>query len=126
MVLAARGAAALGLAPAGDGLRLTALLSRFGLPTTIPPGLNAEHLLARMRLDKKAVSGGIRLVLWRGIGQAFIATDVPEDSMQIGRAHVRTPVTNAHHVCRLLLAKKNHNNSNKVILDIITKSYKRS
>src|SRR3546814_8508979 len=25
---------------------------------------------------------------------------------QIGRAHVRTPVTNAHHVCRLLLEKK--------------------
>src|SRR3546814_3103834 len=25
---------------------------------------------------------------------------------QIGRAHVRTPVTNAHIVCRLLLAKK--------------------
>src|SRR3546814_7041201 len=26
---------------------------------------------------------------------------------QIGRAHVRTPVTNAHLVCRLLLEKKN-------------------
>src|SRR3546814_5182730 len=27
---------------------------------------------------------------------------------EIGRAHVRTPVTNAHHVCRLLLEKKKH------------------
>src|SRR3546814_8957094 len=27
---------------------------------------------------------------------------------QIGRAHVRTPVTNAHLVCRLLLEKKNN------------------
>src|SRR3546814_1212581 len=26
---------------------------------------------------------------------------------EIGRAHVRTPVTNAHHVCRHLLKKKN-------------------
>src|SRR3546814_1731505 len=26
---------------------------------------------------------------------------------QIGRAHVCTPVTNAHHVCRLLLEQKN-------------------
>src|SRR3546814_8799098 len=26
---------------------------------------------------------------------------------EIGRAHVSTPVTNAHHVCRLLLEKKN-------------------
>src|SRR3546814_5784424 len=31
-------------------------------------------------------------------------------SGQIGRAHVRTPVTNAHLVCRLLLEKKKHLN----------------
>src|SRR3546814_6812878 len=31
-------------------------------------------------------------------------------SLQIGRAHVLTPVTNAHLVCRLLLEKKNKNN----------------
>src|SRR3546814_6926300 len=30
---------------------------------------------------------------------------------EIGRAHVRTPVTNAHHVCRLLLDKKKHKKS---------------
>src|SRR3546814_8478113 len=30
----------------------------------------------------------------------------PERSRQIGRAHVLTPVTNAHLVCRLLLEKK--------------------
>src|SRR3546814_1809978 len=39
------------------------------------------------------------------------------DVAQIGRAHVRTPVTNAHLVCRLLLEKKNnrsHNNKHKV------------
>src|SRR3546814_16259757 len=90
MVLAARCAAALGLAPAGDGLRLTALLSRFGLPTTIPPGLNAEHLLARMRLDKKAVSGGIRLVLLRGIGQAFLAPDVSSAEGGVGKEWVST------------------------------------
>src|SRR3546814_6713811 len=31
---------------------------------------------------------------------------------QIGRAHVLTPVTNAHLVCRLLLEKKNHKQTN--------------
>ena len=36
------------------------------------------HLLARMRLDKKNVSGRLRLVLWRGIGQAEIVPDVDE------------------------------------------------
>src|SRR3546814_8341952 len=30
-----------------------------------------------------------------------------QDEMQIGRAHVCTPVTNAHLVCRLLLENKN-------------------
>src|SRR3546814_4370623 len=31
-------------------------------------------------------------------------------AIELGRAHVRTPVTNAQHVCRLLLEKKtNHN-----------------
>src|SRR3546814_21168944 len=29
--------------------------------------------------------------------------------LEIGRAHVRTPDTNAHIVCRLLLEKKNNN-----------------
>src|SRR3546814_2477787 len=29
---------------------------------------------------------------------------------EIGRAHVCTPVTNAHHVCRLLLVTKNYAN----------------
>src|SRR3546814_9047476 len=32
--------------------------------------------------------------------------------VQIGRAHVRTPVTNAHLVCRLLLEKKNIKTAN--------------
>src|SRR3546814_6900126 len=32
-----------------------------------------------------------------------------EEDIQIGRAHVSTPVTNAHLVCRLLLEKKKQN-----------------
>ena len=38
MVLAARLSTALGLADAGDGERLRALLARYGLPTAVPPG----------------------------------------------------------------------------------------
>src|SRR3546814_8328584 len=33
-------------------------------------------------------------------------TRLPNDVIEIGRAHVCTPVTNAHLVCRLLLEKK--------------------
>src|SRR3546814_2444835 len=37
--------------------------------------------------------------------------------VQIGRAHVRTPVTNAHLVCRLLLEKKKANTTVFQIID---------
>src|SRR3546814_1053588 len=33
---------------------------------------------------------------------------------QIGRAHVSTPVTNAHLVCRILLVKKKHTHKNNM------------
>ena len=81
MVLAARLSARLGRAPAADAERLAALLARLGLPTTIPPGLAPDALLARMRLDKKAVSGTLRLILWRGLGQAEIANDIPDTAL---------------------------------------------
>src|SRR3546814_1624605 len=42
--------------------------------------------------------------------------------LQIGRAHVLTPVTNAHLVCRLLLEKKNK--TIQVTLMIITRHHK--
>src|SRR3546814_5238792 len=34
-------------------------------------------------------------------------------AVEIGRAHVRTPVTNAHLVCRLLLEKKKRHKTNR-------------
>jgi len=78
MVLAARLSADLGLAPATDTVRLEALLSAYGLPVRIPANLAPEALLARMRLDKKNLAGRLRLVLWRGLGQAEVVPDVDE------------------------------------------------
>ncbi len=78
MVLAARLSARLGLAPAADAERLVGLLARLGLPTRIPAGLDPAKLLAHMRLDKKNLSGRLRLILWRGAGQALIVPDVDE------------------------------------------------
>ena len=78
MVLAARLSTALGLADAGDGDRLQALLARFGLPTTVPAGLDPAALLARMRLDKKAQASGLRFVLWEGAGKARVVAEVDE------------------------------------------------
>jgi 3-dehydroquinate synthase len=82
MVLAARLSARLGLAPEADAARLETALERLGLPTRVPATMSAEDLLERMRLDKKGLSGRLRLVLWRGIGRAEIATDVPEAAIR--------------------------------------------
>lgn len=76
MTLAAAYSARQGLAPEPDRERLERLLSRFGLPTVLPRGVDSRQMVDRMRLDKKAVSGNLRLILWRGIGQAFIADSV--------------------------------------------------
>ena len=81
MVLAAKLSAQLDRAPAADAQRLQALLSRFGLPTAIPENLSAEAVLQRMRLDKKAISGALRLILWRGLGQAEVVHDIAEPAI---------------------------------------------
>ena len=78
MVLAARLSTQLGMAGAHDAARLQALLERFGLPTRIPPGLDPPALVARMRLDKKAVGDGLRFILWEGVGRARIVAGVDE------------------------------------------------
>ena len=82
MCLAARLSARLERAPAADAQRLAGLMRRFGLPTAIPAGIDAQRLLDLMRLDKKNVSGRLRLVLWRGIGQAEIVSDVDENAVR--------------------------------------------
>ena len=74
--------ARLGRAPAADGERLAALLERLGLPVALPPGFDAERLLARMRLDKKNRSGHLRLILWSRLGRADIVEGIGADAMR--------------------------------------------
>jgi len=66
----------LGVCPAEDADRVRDHLQRTGLETRLPalPGapFSAESMLDRMRHDKKNSGGTIRLVLARGIGNAFI------------------------------------------------------
>ena len=76
MLLAARLSIRLGMADEADAQRLQVLLERFGLPTTVPRGVDAGALFARMRLDKKNRADMLRLILWRGIGRAEIVDDV--------------------------------------------------
>lgn len=82
MCQAARLSARLGLADTDDGARLARLLSALSLPTQAPAGLDPDRLLAHMRLDKKNRGQHLRLILWRGLGQAFTADDVPAQAIR--------------------------------------------
>ncbi|HJU26353.1 MAG TPA: 3-dehydroquinate synthase, partial [Rhodanobacteraceae bacterium] len=76
MALAARLSVRLGMSDETDTRRLHGLLDRFGLPTAPPKHLQADALIARMRLDKKNRGGALRLILWRGIGRVERADSV--------------------------------------------------
>ena len=78
MVLAARLSAQLGMSSDADTRRLRDVLHKFGLPTDLSPNLKPDALLAHMRLDKKNRAGSLRLILWRGIGQAELVEGVSE------------------------------------------------
>lgn len=59
---------------ARDSARLDSLLTRFGLPISTPLRARPEDMASIMRLDKKVLDGQLRLILWRGIGQARVDT----------------------------------------------------
>ncbi|ACM01006.1 3-dehydroquinate synthase [Cereibacter sphaeroides] len=73
----------LGLCAQEAPSRLRAHLRAMGMKVDlrdIPGDLpSAEALLALMAQDKKVVDGKLRFILARGIGQAFVADDVPGD-----------------------------------------------
>jgi 3-dehydroquinate synthase len=81
MALAADYSAQLGLAGQADADRLKGLIHAFGLPTQLPPGLNAAQIVEKMRLDKKALHGELRLVLWRGIGACYVHANASGDDV---------------------------------------------
>jgi 3-dehydroquinate synthase len=81
MVLAHRFSARMNLCSPDDGRRVSAHLAEIGLPTTlaeIPGELpDADGLMALIAQDKKVSRGTLTFILTRGIGEAFIAKDVP-------------------------------------------------
>lgn len=73
--------ARLGLCAQEDPSRLRAHLARMGMKrdlSDIPGDLpGAEALIALMAQDKKVIGGQMRFILTRGIGAAFVTSDVP-------------------------------------------------
>ncbi len=86
MALALRLSARLGLAPAADAERLVTHLKAVGLPSAISdiPGSRpqTDRLIAAMGHDKKVADGKIRFVLVKGLGKAFVTSDVPLDALR--------------------------------------------
>jgi 3-dehydroquinate synthase len=81
MRLAADLSTRIGMAAEADARRLDTLLQRFGLATAAPR-LDIDAILAAMRLDKKNVSGRLRLILWRGIGRADVVDGIEENAIR--------------------------------------------
>jgi 3-dehydroquinate synthase len=65
-----------GLLTGDEAARVRRLVERAGLPTRIA-SLTPAAVLEHMRIDKKVLGGRLRLVLLRGIGDAFLAADYP-------------------------------------------------
>lgn len=86
MVLAHQFSTRLNLASMDDALRVAAHLKAVGLPTSmadikgsLPP---VEVLMEAIAQDKKVKNGKFTFILTRGIGQAFVADDVPASEVQ--------------------------------------------
>jgi 3-dehydroquinate synthase len=85
MVQAFRFSERLGLCEPQIAGRVAHHLARAGLPvhtSAIPGNLpGPEALAAIMRQDKKAKAGKLTFILTRGIGEAFVANDIPESEV---------------------------------------------
>lgn len=75
--------ARLGLCSQEDPSRVREMLNRMGMKVTLAdidgdlP--DAQRLLDLMGQDKKVIDGQLRFILARGIGEAFVTSDVPVD-----------------------------------------------
>lgn len=81
MYIAADMSQRMGLLGTGDVQRVKRLLERTGVRTRAPQ-IGAAHAHDFMGMDKKVKAGRVRLVLLRGIGQAYVAADYPDDILQ--------------------------------------------
>jgi 3-dehydroquinate synthase len=84
MMVASRLSEQRGLCKSGFSERLGVLLDRFKLPLDVPENLHANDFIDVMKLDKKTLSGSIRLVLVREPGIGFV--DSTTDRQQIQTA----------------------------------------
>jgi 3-dehydroquinate synthase len=81
LVMAAAMSQQCGLLAPADSERVRRLIERVGLPTRIA-SVRPETALDHMRIDKKVLSGRLRLVLLRRIGEALVSADYPVAALE--------------------------------------------
>lgn len=81
LAMAAHMSVAAGLMSAADSAHIERVLQTFGLRTSAAPEVAAAAARAAMNLDKKVQAGRVRFILLRGIGNAFVTADWPEDAL---------------------------------------------
>lgn len=79
LVMACDLALRVGRCSADDCRRVKMLVAGAGLPVSLPEGVETDHLLELMGMDKKVSDQGLRFILPVGIGTAEIVEDVNED-----------------------------------------------
>jgi 3-dehydroquinate synthase len=79
MIAAGHIAAAMGFWTAEENDRQLALLQKTALPTRLPQGLDFEAILTLLQADKKVQDGRVRFVMPKGIGAAWVTSDIPRD-----------------------------------------------
>ncbi len=80
MVCAARISHLMGFCSEEESLRQARLIEASGLPVTAG-GVGPEEVMEFLTRDKKVISGKVRFVLARHIGDVFISADVPESAV---------------------------------------------
>ena len=62
--------------PKDQAARVKAVISACGLPSSVPGSLPHSAVLEALGRDKKFDRGAIRFILTRGLGSAFVSSDV--------------------------------------------------
>lgn len=81
MMMAARFSVALGWLEEKELAPLAAMLEASNLPQDPPASMTADDFMSLMARDKKVLSGAIRLVLLRRIGDAVVTDDFPTNML---------------------------------------------
>jgi 3-dehydroquinate synthase len=73
---------ALGILKPAETRRISELFAAYGLPVSLPPGMDATRLLSHMKLDKKTVAGEMTFILPKRIGDVLIKKGVKAEDVK--------------------------------------------